>query len=145
MHKGRVKSTFFDPHLRSGPMNLLLDYCPRARSTLMDVCLHSFSSSLVILISIPALPAVDYFLQSNLIYIGDDAGAFGSKYPAPVTRVVSLGSLTCYALADLFPRRSNSSNSELLNLASAMDTDYLKYIPPDPPLIILLLPLSLLG
>jgi hypothetical protein len=100
MYKGRTKPAFSDTHLHSGPTTLPLGFYPHTGSTLMDVCLHPFSSSLAILISIPALPAVEYFLQSNLIYIGGDADAFHARYPAPVTPIVSLESLPCYALAN---------------------------------------------
>lgn len=91
MYRGRVKPAFSDHDLRSGTMIPPLGFYPHTGSTLMDVCLHSFSSSRVVLISIPAIPTIQYFLQSNVIYIGGDSDAFHSRYPAPVTRVVSRG------------------------------------------------------
>ena len=92
-------------------MILPLDVYPHAGPTLMNVCLQSLISSSVVLISTPASPDVQYFLQNNLIYIGGDAGAFGAKYPALVTPIVSLGSLSCYSFANLFIRFSSSSKS----------------------------------
>ena len=143
MYKGQVKLAFSDPHLRSGPMIPPPGFYPHTGSTLMDVCLRSFSSSSVVLISILAIPTVQYFLQSNVIYIGGDSDAFHSRYPAPVTRIVSLRSLSCHVLTNTPPRRWSSSNSHFpLNSAPTMGTSYRKdYLPPEPNLFTLLLPL----
>lgn len=144
MYKGRVEPVFSDHDPRSGLMIPPPRFYPHIGSTLMDVCLRSFSSSSVVLISTPAVPNTDYFLQSKLIHVTGDINSFHARHPPPITLVVSIGSLSCYMLADLFPRGSSSSNNnELPRLAPAMDTDYLKdCFPPDPNLITLLPPLS---
>jgi hypothetical protein len=123
VRKGRTETSLSDPHFRSGPMIPPREVYPHAGSTLMDVCLHSFSSHLVVLTGIAALPTVYYFLQSTVIYIGGDPDAFTSRYPSPTTRVVSLGFLPCQLFADSFPRRSSSFISELFDLASALSTN----------------------
>ena len=89
MYKDRSEAPFPDsPH--SGPLMVSVERYPQAGSTPMDVCFQLLSSLSVVLINVPALPTVQIFLQNNMIYFGADADAFHTRYPAPVTLVVSM-------------------------------------------------------
>ena len=101
----------------------LPDVCPHAGSILMDVCLQSFNSYLIVLTGIAALPTIVSLIQSTVLYLTGDPDAFTSKYPAPTNRIVSLTSLPSRLFTDSFPRRSSSSMPELFDLVSALGTN----------------------
>jgi hypothetical protein len=94
----------------------------------MDVRFRSFSLSSIVLNGVAALPAVYPFVLNTLVYFGGDISAFQTAFQSQFggvlpTPIVSLRFLSCYASTNSVPRHSNSSRSELPQLASAMDTN----------------------
>jgi len=114
VYNGRFKASLSDPHLHSGPLIPPPEFYPHAGSILMDVRLQSSHLFSDVLISVLAIPAVEYFVQSTAIYIGGDMEAFHSRYPAPVIPVVSLPLLSRYSSTNPFPRCSVSFRSSEL-------------------------------
>ena len=75
---------------------------------------YSFSYSFVP----SASPTEQFFTQSTGLYVGGNADAFHSRFPAPVTLIVSLAPRPpLNVLTDSFCRRSSSSLSELVRVA----------------------------
>ena len=56
----------------------------------MAVRFQLFRSSSLVLISVPASPALQYWTQSTGLYVGGSEAAFVARYPAPATFVVSI-------------------------------------------------------
>ena len=72
------------------------------------------------------LPAIESFVQNTQILVGSNLVASNAMFGTPVYPIVSVRFLFRWAFADIFSRRSNSSNSELQRLqpALAKDTNY---------------------
>ena len=73
--------------------------------------------SVIILICPSAPPTEQFFTQSFGLYVGGDQNAFHTRYPAPVTPIVSPVFLSCDPFVDPSHRPSSSFLSEFVRLA----------------------------
>ena len=63
---------------------------------------------------VPALPAVEYFVQNTKIIVSGDSATYFAMFHAPIHPIVGAQSPFCSAFANPLFRRSSSLNSELL-------------------------------